>query len=99
MTIIDTTKMTSKGQVTIPNRVRKILHLEEGSSVAFTVTKYGIILVPCEVTVSSPYTPKEWKKIEKLAAEGGKIFSSSEAAKKHLKVSKQESFFAGKAVL
>jgi len=37
MTIIETTKMTSKGQVTIPNRVRKILHLQEDSSVAFTM--------------------------------------------------------------
>ena len=84
MTIIDTTKMTSKGQVTIPNRVRKLLHLQEGSSVAFTVTKYGIVLVPCQVTTHSPYTPKEWKKIEKLASEEGKTFSSPDAAKKHL---------------
>ena len=84
MTIVDTTKMTSKGQVTIPNRIRKILHLQEGSSVAFTVTKHGIILVPCEVTARSPYTPKEWKKIEKMASEEGKTFSSPEAAKKHL---------------
>ena len=84
MTIIDTTKMTSKGQVTIPNRVRKLLHLQEGSSVAFTVTKYGIILVPCEVTARSPYSPTEWKKIEKSASEEGKTFSNSEAAKKHL---------------
>lgn len=84
MTIIDTTKVTSKGQVTIPNRVRKLLHLEEGSSVAFTVTKYGIVLVPCEVTTRSPYSPKEWQKIEKLASEEGRAFSSSEAAKKHL---------------
>ena len=84
MTIIDTTKMTSKGQVTVPNRVRKILHLKEGSSVAFTVTKYGIILVPCEITARSPYSGKEWEKIEKLASEEGKSFSSPEAAKKHL---------------
>ncbi len=84
MTIIDTTKMTSKGQVTIPNRVRKILQLHKGSSVAFTVTKYGIILVPCEVTAHSPYSPKEWKKIEKLANEEGKTFSSPDAARKHL---------------
>ena len=84
MTIIDTTKMTSKGQVTIPNRVRKLLHLQEGSSVAFTVTKYGIVLVPCEVTARSPYSPGEWRKIEKLAAEEGKTFLSPEAAKNHL---------------
>lgn len=84
MTIIETTKMTSKGQVTIPNRVRKLLHLHEGSSVAFTITKHGIILLPCEVTTRSPYTPKEWKKIEKATSEEGKTFSSSETAKKHL---------------
>ena len=84
MTIIDTTKMTSKGQVTIPNRVRKLLHLQEGSAVAFTVTKHGIILVPCEVTAKSPYTPNEWKKIEKLASEEGKVYSNPDAAKKHL---------------
>ena len=84
MTIIDTTKMTSKGQVTIPNRVRKLLHLQGGSAVAFTVTKHGIILVPCEVTAKSPYSPKEWQKIEKLASEEGKTFSSPDAAKKYL---------------
>ncbi len=84
MTIIDTTKMTSKGQVTIPNRVRKLLHLQKGSSVAFGVTKDGIVLMPCEVTARSPYSPKEWKKIEKLASEEGKTFSSPDAAKKHL---------------
>lgn len=84
MTIIDTTKLTSKGQVTIPNRVRKILHLKEGSSVAFTVTNHGIVLLPCEVTARSPYTAREWRKIEKLAAEEGRIFSSPEAAKRYV---------------
>lgn len=84
MTIIETTKMTSKGQVTIPIRVRKLLHLQKGSSIAFGVTKDGIILLPCEVTAHLPYSPKEWSKITKLASEKGKVFSSGEAAKKHL---------------
>jgi AbrB family looped-hinge helix DNA binding protein len=84
MTLIDTTKLTSKGQVTIPGRIRKLLHLQSGSSVAFTVTRYGIVLLPCEVTARSPYSPKEWEKIEKLAAEEGKTYSGSDAAKKHL---------------
>ena len=84
MTIIETAKMTTKGQVTIPNRIRKILHLEEGSSVAFGMTKEGIILLPCTVTAASPYTSKEWAKIEKLASEKGKAYSSKIAAKKHL---------------
>ena len=46
MTVLEPAKVTSKGQVTIPNRVRKILKLEEGSSVAFGLTKEGIIITP-----------------------------------------------------
>ncbi len=84
MNIIETAKVTTKGQVTIPNRIRKLLHLEEGSSIAFGVTKEGVMLMPCEVTVKSPYTSKEWHEIEKLAANKGKTFSGADAAKKHL---------------
>jgi len=40
--------------------------------------------VPCEVTTKSPYSPKEWKQIEKLAAEKGKAFSNEGTAKKYL---------------
>ncbi len=85
MTIIETAKVTTKGQVTIPNRIRKILHLAEGSSVAFGLTKEGVILMPCQVTARSPYNAKEWAKIEKAAVEKGKVYTSAEAAKKHLK--------------
>jgi len=31
------------------------------------------------------YTAKEWKKIEKLVAEKGKIYKNPSAAKKHIK--------------
>ena len=85
MTILDTAKITSKGQVTIPNRIRKILHLKEGESVGFSITKDGVVLVPCQITAHSPYTTKEWQKIEKLASQKGKSFSSVQNAKNHLK--------------
>ena len=85
MTIIETAKMTTKGQVTIPNRVRKMLHLKEGSSVAFGVSKEGIVLLSCKVTAESPYTPQEWAKIEKLASAKGKVHLTAEAAKEHIK--------------
>ena len=85
MTILETAKITSKGQVTIPNRIRKLLHLKEGEAVGFSLTKDGIVLVPCQITARSPYTPKEWAKIERLASEKGKTFSSAESAKNHLK--------------
>lgn len=84
MTIIETAKMTTKGQVTIPNRIRKILHLEEGASVAFGLTKEGVVLLPCKVTAHSPYTAKEWAKIEKLASEKSKSPQAADAAKKHI---------------
>ena len=85
MTIIETAKVTTKGQVTIPNRIRKMLRLEEGSSVAFGLTKEGVILMPCKVTAQSPYNAKEWAKIERVASEKGKVHASAEAAKKHIK--------------
>ena len=85
MSIIETSKITSKGQVTIPNRIRKLLHLKEGSAIGFSLTKNGVILVPCQVTAQSPYTPKEWAKIEKLANLKGKAFVSTEKAKDFIK--------------
>jgi AbrB family looped-hinge helix DNA binding protein len=84
VTIVGTAKITSKGQITIPNQIRKLLHLETGASVAFGLTKAGVVLMPCEVTAKSPYTAKEWEKIEKLAGKKGKIVSNADAAKKHL---------------
>ena len=85
MTIIETAKVTTKGQVTIPNRVRKILRLEEGSSIAFSLTKDGVLILPCKITAESPYSAAEWAKIEKLASEKGKASLGTSAAKKHLK--------------
>ena len=84
MTIIHTAKITSKGQVTIPNRVRKILNLKEGSSIAFGLSKEGVILMPCRVTVESPYTTREWRKIEKIASSKGPIYKTGKEAKKHI---------------
>lgn len=85
MTIIETAKITSKGQVTIPNQVRKILHLEEGSTVIFGLNKEGVILVPCKVTPELLYTPKEWERIGKIVAEKGIVYNSAKRAKKHIK--------------
>ena len=85
MTITETAKITTKGQITIPNRIRKLLHLKEGSSVGFGITKDGVVLVPCKITAKSPYSAKEWAKIEKLTGEKGKRVSGAETAKNYLK--------------
>lgn len=85
MTIIETAKMTSKGQVTIPNRIRKILNLAKGSSVAFGLSKEGVVMLPCKMTAESPYTTKEWAKIEKLASAKGEVHGNAKSAKEYLK--------------
>lgn len=85
MNYSETAKMTSKGQVTIPSTIREILKLEPGSTVMFKVTDKGVLLSPCEIIEKPVYTAKEWKKIEKLVAEKGKVYKTSEAAKKHIK--------------
>ena len=85
MNYSETAKMTSKGQVTIPATIREILKLEPGSTVMFKVTNNGVILSPCEIIEKPAYTEKEWKKIEQLVAEKGKIYKTSRAAKKHIK--------------
>ncbi len=84
MTIIETAKVTSKGQVIIPNRIREILDVSTGACIAFGISKEGVILLPCKVTAESPYTPAEWVKIEKLASAKGKIYKSVKKAKKHI---------------
>ncbi|MBI1884132.1 MAG: AbrB/MazE/SpoVT family DNA-binding domain-containing protein [Chlamydiae bacterium] len=84
MTVIETAKVTSKGQITIPNRIRKILHVQTGTSLAFGLSKEGIVLLPCKITAESPYSPSEWQKIEKLAALKGKVYRNVGKAKKHI---------------
>ncbi|UCE40382.1 MAG: AbrB/MazE/SpoVT family DNA-binding domain-containing protein [Candidatus Aminicenantes bacterium] len=85
MNYSETAKVTSKGQVTIPSTIREILKLEPGSTVMFKVTDRGVILSPCEIIEKPVYTTKEWKKIEQIVAEKGKVYKTSGAAKKHIK--------------
>jgi bifunctional DNA-binding transcriptional regulator/antitoxin component of YhaV-PrlF toxin-antitoxin module len=78
--------ITSKGQTTIPLAVRAMLGLKEGSEIAFKPATHGFMLVRVTTTIKeeNPYTPRELKKIEKLASAKGKTFHSAEAALKHL---------------
>lgn len=84
MTIIETAKITSKGQVTIPNRIRKLLHVQSGSSLAFGLSREGVVLLPCKITAELPYTSTEWAKIEKLASAKGKVYKTAKKAKRHI---------------
>ena len=51
----------------------------------FKVTENGVMLSPCEIVEIPAYNAKEWKKIERLVAEKGKVYRTARSAKKHLK--------------
>ncbi len=84
MSYTETAKVTSKGQVTIPSTIREILKIEPGSTVIFKVTERGVILTPCEIREKPVYSAREWRNIERLAAEKGKAYKTAHAAKKHI---------------
>jgi bifunctional DNA-binding transcriptional regulator/antitoxin component of YhaV-PrlF toxin-antitoxin module len=76
--------ISSRGQVTIPQDVRDIMHIKRGSVVGFEPTKRGILMVAMKVEPEYPYTEAEWGKIEKLSKSKGKIYNNVEDAKKHV---------------
>lgn len=79
-------RITSKGQTTIPRIVRAMLGLKEGSEIAFKPATHGFMLVRVTTTIKeeNPYTEEEWKKIEKLSRSKGEIFHTAKEAKRHL---------------
>ena len=76
--------ISSRGQVTIPQDVRDIMHIRRGSVVGFEPTKRGILMVAMKVEPENPYTDTEWEKIEKLSKSRGKVYHSAEEAKRHV---------------
>ena len=81
--VSDVITINPKGQITIPNLIRKV-YLKGNRFVALKVTPQGILLVPVEVKEKASYTKEEWEKIEKLASGKGKVYKSSKAAKKYI---------------
>jgi AbrB family looped-hinge helix DNA binding protein len=84
MELIETAKMTSKGQLTVPASIRGILNLHKGSTVLFKVTERGVFFAPCEIKEKESFTRSEWDKIERLAAARGKTYRSAAGARKHI---------------
>jgi AbrB family looped-hinge helix DNA binding protein len=85
MTVVGMSKITSKGQVTLPANVRKFLKLNKGECIAFCVDRKGIFINRCKLNVEpGGFSAAEWRKIEKLASTKGKVFASAVEAKKHI---------------
>ena len=78
---MDTTKLSSKGQVIIPKRFRQHLHWETGQELTVVATADGVLLKPsrpfaettlAEVAGCLPYTgtPKTLEEMEQAIARG-----------------------------
>lgn len=76
--------VSSRGQVTIPQDVRDIMHIRKGAVVGFEPTRKGVTMVAMKVEPKYPYTEAEWKKIEKLSKSKGAAYHSAEEAKRHI---------------
>jgi AbrB family looped-hinge helix DNA binding protein len=76
--------ISSRGQITIPQDIRDLMHIRRGSVVGFEPTRKGILMVAMKLQPKDPYTEKEWRKIEKLSRTKGKSYHSAEEAKKHI---------------
>jgi len=86
MTMVGMSKITSKGQVTLPATVRRLLKLDKGQAVAFCADKRGIFLYRAKVDIEEKgFSAAEWQKIERLANAKGRVFKSPEEAKRHIK--------------
>ena len=76
--------ISSRGQVTIPQDIRSLLHVRRGSVIGFEPMREGVLMVPMKVQPQDPYTKEEWRKIEKLSTSEGTVYRTVEEAKKHI---------------
>ena len=77
-----TSSVTEKGQVTIPKFIRTLFNLHEHDLIGFRISNRKVEIVPVEIkTAAYSFSKEEWKKIEKLSHQRGKIFTSAQKAK------------------
>ena len=59
-TFMDTAKVMSKGQVTIPKRIRELLNLENGDYVTFIVAEGKIQIVNSKTFIEDNIQDRKW---------------------------------------
>ena len=69
--MIDTVKMSSKGQIVIPQNIREITHSSEGSVFAVVGSKDTIILKK----IQTPSKEEILKRLDTMAKKGKKLFT------------------------
>ena len=71
-------RVSSKGQITIPHKVREFLHISEKDLVGFEPTSEGVLLKHLVLAAhEEELTDAEWKKLEQLAGRKGRIYTKA----------------------
>ncbi len=72
-------RVSSRGQVTIPAEVRKVLHIgEKGDMIGFDIREDGVLMKRLIVTEpEEDFSEEEWEKLEKLANKKGKLYTNA----------------------
>jgi len=76
-------QLTKRKTITIPSKVLEHVGSRPGDLFEITDDGNRIILTPKEV--GDRFTEEEWRKLQKLVRERGKVYRSGSRAKDHLK--------------
>ncbi len=84
MHAVTLTKVTRNGQVTLPARARRALHVEEGDYVEVRVTDESIVLTPKKLVSKSQayFWSPSWQAAEREASEDiatGRVYEAKNA--------------------
>lgn len=75
-------RLSERNIITIPKKNLEHLGCKPGDIFDITDDGHSIILTP--KIVEDRFTNEEWKKLEKLTRQKGRIYKSASGAKKHL---------------
>jgi bifunctional DNA-binding transcriptional regulator/antitoxin component of YhaV-PrlF toxin-antitoxin module len=77
-------RLRTKGQVTLPNEVRKLLRANDGDDLIFRVDEYGQVIVEKAITIPADqawFWSERWQKMERDAQadiESGRVHRYSD---------------------
>ncbi|MBU0699907.1 AbrB/MazE/SpoVT family DNA-binding domain-containing protein [bacterium] len=71
--------LSSKGQVTIPDKVREALYVrQKGNKVGFELVEGGVLMKPLVIAEQEKdFSENEWDKLEKLANQNGELYTNA----------------------
>ena len=78
--------LSSKGQLTLPKPLRKVLKMQEGQRLLLEESRGGILVKKVDIhKVDDGLEQAEWEELQRLASRKGKVYKSGKAFLRSLK--------------